>query len=119
MAPTHGRRLSATTAGCQAVAWAPGECGMLLADVPYLCGGMPTCAGAVCGAKNFVIDGKAACIARGEMDFAAAPRADVYALSKEEAATTTARAPASRKLLFAAANYGSEVLQIMQDIWHR
>ena len=84
-AATHGRRLSATAVGCQAVAWAPGECGMLLADVPYLCGGMPTCAGAVCGAKNFVIDGKAACIALGEMDFGAAPRADVYALSKEEA----------------------------------
>ena len=54
-----------------------------------------------------------------EMDFAAAPRADVYALSKEEAATSTAPAPASRKLLFAAANYGSEVLQVLQDIWHR
>ena len=92
---------------------------MLLSDVAKNCGKMTTCAGAVCGAKNFLIDGKPACIARGEMDFAAAPRADVYAFSKEEAATTTARAPASRKLLFAAANYGSEVLQIMQDIWHR
>ena len=92
---------------------------MLLSDVPKVCGKMTTCAGAVCGGTDFVIDGKPACIARGEMDFAAAPRADVYALSKEEAATTTARAPSSRKLLFAAANYGSEVLQIMQDIWHR
>jgi len=118
-APTHGRRLSATAAGCQAVAWAPGECGMLLSDVAKNCGKMTTCAGAVCGRKDFLIDGKAACVALGEIDFGAAPRADVYALSKEEAPTAAiVRGPASRKLLFAAAAYGSEVLQVMQDIWH-
>ena len=71
------------------------------------------------GRKDFLIDGKAACVALGEIDFGAAPRADVYALSKEEAPTAAiVRGPASRKLLFAAAAYGSEVLQVMQDIWH-
>jgi len=119
-APTHGRRLSATAVGCHAVTWAPGECAMLLSDVPHLCGSMATCAGAICGGKDFVIDGKPACLARGEIDFTAAPRSDVYALSKEEApAAAIVRGPASRKLLFAAAAYGSEVLTVLQDIWHR
>jgi len=113
-AATHGRRLSATAVGCQAVAWAPGECGMLLADVQRLCGGMKTCAGAICGGKDFVVDGEPACLARGEMDFAAAPRTDVYALSKE---TAPALGSTSQKLPLQTA--GSEVLQVLQDIWRR